>query len=272
VPERSVVLARIGHLCLVGGILVPILFPYFWMLTSSLKTPLQNAADPPTLLFVPTAANYAKVLAQDDLVGVLANSVLVGGAATLLGLALGLPCAFGIARIGARSLGVIVLVARMLPGIAMLVPWYVMFVQLGLVGTYWALVLSHLSVTLPLVVWLSMGFFEDIPSELMDAAWVDGCSVLGAFWRIALPLARAGIGAAAVLALVNSWNNFLYSLVLGGSIRLAPVATYNLIRDFDPDWGALNAAAVITTWPVILLSLPFSRQLVRGLTAGSIKG
>ena len=262
----------LGAVALYGvlvGLLLLMMFPYYWMLVSSLKTKLQNLNI--TLLFSPTLKNYLYVFAKTDIPKVLLNSVMVGLASTVLGLALGLPAAFGIARFRVHTLGVVVLVARMLPGITMLVPWYLMFVRLGLVGTYWVLIFSHLSVSLPLIIWISIGFFEDLPEEMMDAAAVDGCSLFGAFWRVALPLVRPGIAASAVLAFIHSWNNFLYSLILGGRINMAPVAVYTMIREYDLNWGALNAAAVVVTWPVILLSLPFGKNLVRGLTAGAIK-
>jgi len=264
--------SRLGAVALYGvllGLLLFIMFPYYWMLVSSFKTKLQNMDI--TLLFTPTVNNYFYVFAKTDIPKILMNSVVVGLASTGLGLALGLPAAFGIARFRVHTLGVVVLVARMLPGITMLVPWYLMFVRLGLVGTYWVLIFSHLSVSLPLIIWVSIGFFEDLPEEMMDAAAVDGCSLFGAFWRVALPLVRPGIAASAVLAFIHSWNNFLYSLILGGRINMAPVAVYTMIREYDLNWGALNAAAVVVTWPVILLSLPFGKNLVRGLTAGAIK-
>jgi multiple sugar transport system permease protein len=147
-----------------------------------------------------------------------------------------------------------------------------LFLTLRLLDTYPALILSHLSITLPLVIWLSIGFFEEVPSELMDAAAIDGASVAQIFRLVALPLVKAGTVSAGVLAFVASWNNFLYSVVLGGTLRLAPVATYNLIKEVDTNWGVLSAAAVITTWPVIILALPFARDMVRGLTAGAVKG
>lgn len=253
-------------------VLVPMLLPYYWMLASSLKTPLQNLQFPPALVFAPTLDNYANILQHEGIPAAVWESFVVGTLATSIGLVLGLPCAFAIARFQLRPAGLVVLVARMLPGIALLIPWYLMFLSLHLLDSYAALVLSHLSITLPLVIWLSIGFFEDLPNELMDAAAIDGCSLFQAFSQIALPLVRAGIIAAAVLGFVASWNNFLYSVVLGGTLRLAPVATYNLIKEVGTDWGALNAAAVVTTWPVIVLALPFAKHMVRGLTAGAIKG
>jgi multiple sugar transport system permease protein len=242
------------------------------MLTSSLKSARENITFPPNVIFTPTLDNFAGVLARTDVPAAIGNSLLVGGAATAIALVFGLPAAYGIARYRLRGLATGVLLARMLPGIALLLPWFIMFRELGIVGTHWALILSHLSVTLPLVVWLSVGFFEDLPAELIDAAAVDGCSTLQVLTLIALPLARSGIAAAAILAFVHSWNVFLYSLVLGGTIELAPVAAFNQIREFETNWGGINAAAVLTTWPIILLALPFSRALVRGLSAGATKG
>ena len=251
--------------------LVLVMFPYYWMLASSLKTKVDNITFPLKLIFTPTLSNYVSVFVENRIYLVLLNSLIVGVGATGLGLLLGLPAAFAIARFRIEAFGVIVLVARMLPGIAMLVPWYIMFIRLKLVGTHAALVFSHLSVTLPLIIWVSIGFFEDLPGELMDAAAIDGCSLFGAFWRVALPLVRPGVAAAAVLAFISSWNNFLYSLILGGSIKMAPVAAYNMMSIYDLNWGSVNAAAVIISWPVILLSLPFGKNLVRGLTAGAVK-
>lgn len=253
-------------------VLIVLLFPYFWMLVSSLKTGVQNITSPLSILFVPTLENYTNVLTTTEVPVAIGNSLLVGIVATLAALLLGLPAAYGIARYRLQNIGLVVLVSRMLPGIALLVPWFVLFSRLGLVGSYWALVLSHLTVTLPLVIWFSIDFFAELPSELIDAAAVDGCSTFQILIRIAIPLARNGILAAAILAFVHSWNVFLYSLVLGGTLDLAPVAAYNQIREFDTNWGGVNAAAVLTTWPIIFLALPFSRALVRGLAAGALKG
>ena len=266
--SRSRLGALVFYVGLVG-LLLFMLFPYYWMLVSSFKNKLQNMDI--SWFFTPILDNYLYALSKTDIPKVLLNSTIVGLASTGLGLALGLPAAFGIARFRVHALGIVVLVARMLPGIAMLVPWYLMFVRLGLVGTYWVLFFSHLSVSLPLIIWVSIGFFEDLPGEMMDAAAADGCSLFGAFWRVALPLVRPGIAAAVVLSFIYSWNNFLYSLILGGRINMAPVAVYTMIREYDLNWGALNAAAVVVTWPVILLSLPFGKNLVRGLTSGAIK-
>lgn len=266
---------RLGHIAFWAALslsLTALLFPYYWMVTSSLKTPLENITFPPSILFSPTADNYIGVLARTDVPAAVGNSLAVGGAATALALILGLPTAYGIARYRLRGLATGVLVARMLPGIALVLPWFLMFRELGILGTHWALILSHLTVTLPLVVWLSVAFFEDLSSELLDAAAVDGCSTYQTLTLIAFPLARSGIAAAAVLAFVHSWNVFLYSLILGGAIEMAPVAAFNQIREFDTNWGGVNAAAVLTTWPIILLALPFSRTLVRGLSAGATKG
>jgi len=265
-------LQRVAFYATVVAVVAPILFPYYWMLVVSLKTPIQNLASPPALIFPPTPMNYVELFGQNKMLQVLSNSLIVGLASTLLGLVLGLPAAFAIARFRFDTLGVLILLARMLPGIAMLVPWYLMFVQLQLVGTHGALVFSHLSVSLPLIIWLSIGFFEGLPSELMDAAVVDGCSLVGYFWRVALPLVRPAIAASAMLAFIYSWNNFLYSLILGGTIKMAPVAAYNMISSYDINWGGMMAAAVVTTWPVILLSLPFGQNLVRGLVSGAVKG
>jgi multiple sugar transport system permease protein len=270
--HASRVLRTIGFYLVLAAILVVLLLPYYDMLATSLRTRLDNGAFPPPLIFMPTLENFGHLLETPGILEALANSLIVGLACTALALVLGLPCAYVIGRAHVRRIGTFVLIARMIPGIALVVPWYLMFSQLGLIGSYPALILSHLTVALPLVVWLTIGFFEELPDEIFAAASVDGASQAQAVLRIALPLSLGGIVSAAVLAFVGSWNNFLYSLVLGGSRPMAPMMVYRQIQELDQDWGRLAAAAILTTWPVILLAIPFTKYLIRGLTAGAVRG
>jgi multiple sugar transport system permease protein len=142
-----------------------------------------------------------------------------------------------------------------------------------MIGTFPPIILTHLVLTLPFVIWLMVGFFEDMPADLIAAARVDGCSELGAFWRVALPLAGPGIVVAAILVFNASWNNLLLALVLGSSeVRTLPVAVYAFHRQTHVDWGGMNAAAILVTLPVVITTLLVQRHFERGLTLGGTKG
>lgn len=254
-------------------IMIPFLFVFYWMFISSFKTQVQNTAMPPIWWVVPNLRNYQTVFVTNPFGQYTLNSLIIALGATGLGLILGLPAAYSIARYKQQGLALAILTARITPGISFLIPWFILFTQLKLVDTYLAVILSHLIITLPLIVWLLIGFFEDLPYELEEAARVDGCSVFGTFWRIALPLVRPGVAAAAILAFIFSWNNFMFSLVLASyNTKTLPVAVFNFMSYTEINWGGLTAAASIITLPVLLLVLLVQRNIVRGLVVGAVKG
>ena len=251
----------------------PFIFVFVWMVMASLKTQLQNTAIPPLLFFEPTWENYHRVFTRTPIMQYFNNSVIVAIGSTGLGLLLGLPAAFSIALFRQHGLALAVLSSRIMPGMSYLLPWFILFSTLQLIGTHLAVILSHLTVTMPLIIWILIGFFEDLPSELFDAARIDGCSVYGTFARIALPLALPGIIVSGILAFIFSWNNFMLSLILGGSgVRTLPVAVYNFIGETQIDWGGLNATATTVTLPVVFFVLIVQRHVVKGLTLGAVKG
>lgn len=251
----------------------PFFFVFAWMIEGAFKTQLQNTAIPPLLVFRPTLDNFVTVFQRNPMWRFLLNSAVVGAGATLLALLLGLPAAYGIARHKQQRLAVAILVARIMPGISYLVPWFIMFSKLKLIGSYQTLILAHLMITLPMTIWLMIGFFEDIPAELDEAALIDGCNPFQAFYKIALPLTRPGIAASAILSFIFSWNNFMFSLVLANqNTRPLPVAVFSFISYTQVDWGGLNAAATIVTLPVLIMIMFAQKHMVRGLTLGSVKG
>jgi multiple sugar transport system permease protein len=258
-------------------LLLVLFFPFFfvfaWMIEGAFKTQLQNTAIPPLFLFKPTLDNFQTVFSRNPMAQFLLNSAIVGLGATLLALLFGLPAAYGIARYKQRRLPIAILVARIMPGISFLVPWFIMFSKVKLIGSYFALILSHLLITLPMTIWLMIGFFEDIPKKLDEAALIDGCNPFEAFFRVSLPLTKPGIAASAILSFIFSWNNFLFSLVLSSQkTRPLPVAVFSFISYTQIDWGGLNAAATIVTLPVLIMILFVQKHMVRGLTLGSVKG
>ncbi|MGO1628736.1 carbohydrate ABC transporter permease [Microbacterium sp.] len=259
----------------IGIVLVVCAFiaPLLWMLLASLKTNLEIVDPSKTFDFTPTFDNFGTVFGAQAFGSFILNSVVVGTGATLIALVLGIPAAYGIARFRVKRATTFLLMARIIPGVSLLVPWYFLFSQIQLVGTYTVLILTHIFVTMPLVVAIMSSFFEGIPEELEEAAQIDGSSRIGAFLRVVLPLSVPGIATATILAFIFSWNNFLFALVLSNQdTRTLPVAIVNFTSYASVDWGGLMAAAVVITLPVMVIALIAQKYVVSGLTAGATKG
>ena len=252
----------------------PAVLVFLWMLSLSLKTEIDNIAYPPVFVpSPPTLQSYVEVFEKNRILLYFWNSVLVTGGAVLVGLVVGVPAGYGIARAKAGKAAILILIARMTPALSYLIPLFLLFQVIGLVGTIWALIITHLVITIPIIVWVMIGYFEGVPQELEDAARVDGANVWQSFRYIALPLARPGIVVGTILAFIFSWNNFVFAMVLAGrETRTLPVAVNNMLTFEQISWGPLSAAALLVTLPVLLLTLIAQRQIVAGLTAGGVKG
>ena len=247
--------------------------PLVWMVLAAFKTNVQIGNPDNALVFSPTMQNFRTVFEQGVFLPALVNSIIVAVVSTALSALVAVPAAWAIGRFGMRRAGAWVLIARIIPAISLLVPWYYVFARLELVGGYTVLVLSHMFVSVPLITWIMIGFFEGLPVELEEAGRVDGLSAFGAFLRISLPLATAGTAIACVLATVFSWNNFIFALILSDeSTKTLPVALFNFISYASVDWGGLMAASTLMSIPVILAAVFGQRYLVAGLTAGATKG
>ncbi len=264
---------RLGFAFAVAVIVSPAILVFLWMLSLSLKNEIDNIAYPPVFIpDQPTLANYAQVFETGSFPRYLLNSILVTGGATVLALLVGVPAGYGIAKAKAYRLAVLVLIARITPNLSYLIPLFIMFQFLGLTGTLYPLVITHLVITVPIVVWVMIGFFETLPPDLEEAALIDGCTLWQSFRYIALPLARPGIVVAAILAFIFSWNNFIFGVVLAGrETRTLPVAVYNVLTFEQISWGPLAAAALLVTLPVLVLTIVIQREIVTGLTAGGVK-
>jgi multiple sugar transport system permease protein len=267
---------RRGHVLVTAaawGVIVALMLPFLWMALGSFKTTVDFLAYPPVFVFRPTFANYAQVLSDNAFLRYTLNSTVVAAASTLIGLLFGIPAAYALARWRSNAIGVLLLAARMAPGIAFLIPLFVMFLELHLVGTYSSLIASHLIFTLPLTVWMMVSFIEAVPREIEQAALIDGCSIPGVVLRVVLPLAKQGIAATAILAFIASWNNFLFALVLSNeNTKTLPVAVLGYIGYNSVQWGALMAAATLITLPVLVLALCVQRAIVRGMVSGAVNG
>lgn len=275
-PQAQASSRLVGDVLYFVAIFVVLLFlllPFLWMVQNSFKTPLQILKLPPDMIFKPTLDNYANVLQTQNFLQYLLNSTIIAVGSTLLGLLLGLPAAYAIARYQQQGIAVAILLARIVPGITFLLPLLILFRQLRMVDTFASLILTHMLVGLPFIVWVMVPFFEAIPRELEEAATVDGASILGSYTRVILPISGPGIVTGAILAFAFSWNNFMFSVVLATNrTKTAPVAIHNFIFYAQVDWGGLMAAAVLITLPVLALAVATQRYVVRGLTAGAVKG
>ncbi|WP_225771410.1 carbohydrate ABC transporter permease [Inquilinus sp. Marseille-Q2685] len=255
-------------------IVSPALLFFLWMLSLSLKPEVDNISYPPVL--IPTAlawSNYAQVFAENSFGRYFVNSLIVTGAATLIGLVIGAPAAYGIARARATKLAVVVMIARMTPGLSYLIPLFLLFRWLGLMGTLWPQIITHLVITLPIVIWVLISYFEALPIELEEAGRIDGANRWQVFRHVVLPLTRPGITVALLLSFIFSWNNFVFGIVLAGrTTRTLPVAVYNSLTFEQVSWGPLSAAALVVVIPVLVLTVVAQKQIVAGLTSGAVKG
>jgi len=268
--QTKALLWKIAFYAAVVVVMLPTVFVFYWMISLSLKPQVEATAFPPHFFwFSVTLKGYADVFAKNPFLLYTWNSLVVARGCTLLAKLVGLPCA----QWRQRGLALAILVARIIPGISYLIPWYILFRNLKMVDTYQALILTHLVVGLPIVIWVMIGFFEDIPGELREAAMIDGCTDYGAFWRVAVPLVKPGVVATGILSFIFSWNNFLFSVILAGrNTRTLPIAVFNMIGYEEINWGPLAAAATMITLPVVILTLIIQRHIVTGLTFGAVKG
>lgn len=254
-------------------VLFVVLFPFLWMVLASFKNQVQIMSMDHLLVFNPIPDNYVTVFSQYEFIKPIMNSLIVAVASTLLAILLGLPASYSISRYRQTMLGLVILMVRFIPGITFLIPWFIIFSNLGLTDTHLALSLSHLLINLPFVIWLMIPYFDSLPKELEEAAIVDGSSILGLFLKIVVPLSIPGIITASLLSFIFSWNNLVFSMALsGGNTQTLPLAMFNFITYASIDWGALMAAAVVITMPILVISLLTQRFIIEGLTAGAVKG
>lgn len=265
---------KLGFAFVVAVIVSPAILVFLWMLSLSLKPEIENLDFPPSFLpSQPTLENFVAVFRDSPFALYTLNSLIVSFSATLIALLVGIPAGYGIAKANASKLAILVLISRITPGLSYLIPLFILFQFLGLTGTLWPIVITHLVITVPIVVWVMIGFFEGLPMELEEAALIDGCDLWQGFRYIALPLARPGITVAFILSFIFSWNNFIFGVVLAGrETRTLPVAVYNVLTFEQISWGPLAAAALVVTLPVLILTIFIQREIVAGLTAGGVKG
>ncbi|MCI9008278.1 MAG: carbohydrate ABC transporter permease [Lachnospiraceae bacterium] len=259
--------------------LVMILFPLYWLLTSSLKIKGEYLSNPPVVVpSVLTGESYRSVFGKDHMLEIFLNTFVVAAASTVISVVFGSMAAYAVARgsIGKQAkkiFGLWFMVQKMYPAIATAIPVYLVMRTLHLIDTRTALVIMNTSFNLPLVIWLMMGFFEQLPKELEESAMLDGCGFTRRFFLIIFPLTKPGMIAAAILAFVGAWNEFLFACILSiNKSKTLPVLIAGFITDRGLEWGPMASTAVITLVPVLILVWALQKHFVQGLAMGAVKG
>ncbi len=262
----------------VGLVLLIVLFPVYWMVNMSFKDTAEFTARPPTM-FVdrPTWENYRNILVEQDFDRYAQNSLITAIVAASVAVVIGSLMAYALSRFRLPKnfnyhLLFTILTVRMFPPILSLIPLYYIYKQVGLLDTRLGLGLIHAWTEIPLVVWMMIGFFRDIPRDMEEAALVDGDTRLGVLRKIAVPLARPGLAATFILVFISSWNEFLFALILTSRNQTLPIAVAGQITQFEIRYGNLMAAGVFATVPVLILAFLTQRHLTRGLTVGGVTG
>lgn len=278
-PSRMHLLRLAGRALVYLLVLLSVILsiaPIVYLVLTSFKEPELTFAIPPVWDFTPTGLNYDAVLSSTDFGRYFMNSVFVALTTTGIALMLGTLAAYGFSRFRFRGhfwLKMSALVPQMLPPIAIIVPLYVLFSRLDWIDTRQALVISYLTFTIPLSTWMMIGFFDDVPVELEEAAMIDGCSRFGSLLRVSLPLAVPGMAATAILAFLYCWNEFLYAVILTGrNARTLPVIITSFMTNKAVLWGRIAASGALVLIPVLVFALVAQRYLVRGLARGAVKG
>ena len=256
-------------------------FPFYWMVATSLKDQAVALASPPVWLFNPTLDHYMSALTEHGVGASLINSIIVAVATTALAILLGTPAAYALARYDFKGKGELwfwFITNRMISPIVLALPFFILARNIQqatgfqLIDTHLVLILLYLTFNLPIVVWICADQFRSVPRELDDAARLDGASRFSIFWRIALPLAAPGVVVSAIFSFIFSWNELLYALVLTrNAARTAPVAATSFMSGYELPWGEIMATGTLIVLPVIIFALLVSKQLVRGLTMGAVK-
>ncbi len=251
------------------------LFPILWIVLTALKPGPLTFAYPPVWFFEPTLDNFTEVLGTTPFPRYMFNSIVVGFTATTVALTVGTLAAYGFARYRYPREGLLrflVFVPQAIPPIVVVLPIYMMFRVAGLLDNVFALAFTYLSFTIPLATWLMIGFIQDLPEDLEDAARVDGATLTQVLRFVVVPLIRPGLAAAAVICLLYSWNEFLLALILTGSdAKTAPAAILSFVTNKEILWGRIAAAGLLVMLPVLLFGALAQRHLVRGLTSGSYR-
>lgn len=272
-PKSALARRRLTSVVL-AAVLLLMLLPYLWLILTSFKTRAAIFSLDIFAGFTPTIDNYVTAFGQKGFAKNLLNSTIIAALSTVIAMAVGVPAAYALSRAAGRATTLmlfVMLAARLLPVVVLAVPLFIIMSKVGLVGTYAGPVIAHLTFLVPFVVWMMRGFFLAVPRELDEAALVDGASRRRYFLSLLLPMTRGPLAATAIFAVINSWNELLYGLILTTrSTATLPVATPSLMTPIGTFWGQIAAVGVVTTLPVLVFALIVQRHIIRGMTGGAL--
>ena len=264
-----------GQILLLSVILLICVFPFYWMVTTSLKTQIVALESPPVWIFEPTLGNYREALFEDGVLRTLMNSLIIGICTTALAFVLGIPAAFALARFefrGKRDLWFWFITNRMVSPIVLALPFFLIARNLGILDKHITLILIYLTFNLPIVIWIVTDQFRGIPYDLDEAARLEGASQFRIMRSICLPLAMPGVAVSAIFSFIFSWNELMFGLILTrNDAKTAPAMAVSFMEGYNLPYGKIMATSTLIVIPVLIFALLASKQLVRGLTMGAVK-
>lgn len=253
-------------------------FPAIWMLSTSIKLPTEQYDIPPQIIpDTPTMSNYANVLTNSKMFDAFVNSAIITLSVVAITLFVSILAGYGLSRYkfkGHGALKIALLFGQMIPSVVIIIPLYFLVSKTGLLDTHFSLVMADMALTIPMGVIMLSSFFETVPKELEEAAKIDGCTGIGALFRVVLPIAKPGLISVAIYTYIHAWEEFLFALNLSTSTktRTLPIAIHMFAGEFSVDWGATMAASAVVAFPVLLIFLACNKYFVKGMADGAVKG
>ena len=264
-----------GQIALLVVIMLVCVFPFYWMVTTSLKTQVVALEAPPVWIFEPNLDNYREALFEDGVLRTLINSLVIAVCTTALALVLGVPAAFALARFefrGKKDLWFWFITNRMVSPIVLALPFFLIARNLGILDKHITLILIYLTFNLPIVIWIVTDQFRGIPYDLDEAARLEGASQFRIMRSICLPLAMPGVAVSAIFSFIFSWNELMFGLILTrNDAKTAPAMAVSFMEGYNLPYGKIMATSTLIVIPVLIFALLASKQLVRGLTMGAVK-
>ncbi len=252
------------------------LFPLYWLISTSMKTKLDAFALPPQWIFLPNFDSYASVITSDGFLESYLNSFIVAIITTVIAIIFGVTSGYSLARNtgkSGRAMGLWIILSRMIPPMGIILPFYVVYRELGILDQHFTLSLLYLTTVLPFVTWLIMGFVKGVPGEIEEAAMIDGCSRTASLIKVVVPIIMPGIATCSMFAFMMSWNEYFYALIMTGkNTKTVSLAIQQFMSSSGTNWGELCAAAVMVVIPILIFTMVSQKSLVSGLTSGAVKG
>lgn len=252
-----------------------VVLPIYMILSSAFKPTLEIKQLPPKFFFKPTLTHFWAIV-NDGFLAYFKNTVIITGTNVILSVGFGFLAAYGLLLAKGKwavRLSDIIMCGKLLPTIVIVIPYYIILNRMGFGGSYLGPILAHAAINLPFVMWLMLAFMRELPSELLDAAKIDGCSRMSAMRKVIIPLLSPAIGSAVLLSTQYSWNELLFNVVLTSSDTYPlTVGIARYVGGVSIYWGKSCMAATMVLVPVVILGFLMQKYMVRGLTAGAVKG